>query len=267
LRDAALTDAEELSDLYVHRPIAARVVGVLLRTPITPNQVTVLSGALGVGAAAALAVSVEWPGLRIASAALLLASTVLDCCDGQLARAKKMMSANGMALDAAADAVVGLTMVLGATRLLVAAGGSPRLWLLAIAALASYLVQCFLFDVVKEQFFAAHGLRYASSKAALADHRDARQTGVRAAFFDLYWRASGPIVGRTGARRRRAIAPREMRLWTFVGQGTHMTCLYVAAAVSALWMPALLACLIVFAVAMNVWVFALIANGASPLRS
>jgi hypothetical protein len=147
------------------------------------------------------------------------------------------------------------------------AGGSSRLWLLALAALAGYLVQCFLFDVVKEQFFLTHGLRYASSKTVQADGHDARQTGVRAAFFNLYWGISGPIVRRASAAGRGAIAPRSMRLWTLVGQGTHMTCLYVAAAVSAFWPPALLVCLIVFAVAMNVWAFALIASGASPLRT
>jgi phosphatidylglycerophosphate synthase len=267
LRDAALSDAEEFSDLYVHRPIAARLVRALVAAPITPNQVTLLSGATGLLAAVALARSADRPTLRLVSAALLFASTILDCCDGQLARAKNMMSANGVALDAAADVVVGSAMVLAATALVVQTGGAPRLWLLAPVALASYGLQCFFVDVMKERFLAAHGLRYASSKAVQADQRRARGGGVRAWLFALYWRAAGPLIRSSDAASAGRISPAAMGLWTTVGQGTHMTCLYVAAAISYIWPPALLACLLVFAVVMNVVMAGLIVGGASPIRA
>jgi phosphatidylglycerophosphate synthase len=260
VRDAALSDAEELSDLYVHRPIAARLVRALVPTSITPNQVTALSAAAGVLAAVALVRSSDRPALRLLSAGLLFASTVLDCCDGQLARAKKIMSANGMALDAAADVVVGVAMVLAATAIAVRETGSARTWLIAPVALVSYGAQCFVVDVVKERFLAAHGLRYASSKARQADQRREGSRGVRAWFFEQYWRAAGPLIRTSNLRR---ISPEAMRAWTLIGQGTHMSCLYVAAAISVVWPSALFACLLVFSVLMNVLMIGLLVRGTA----
>ena len=46
-----------------------------------------------------------------------------------------------------------------------------------------------------------------------------------------------------------------------------MTCLYVAAAVSAAWLPALYVCLLVFSIGLNAVMAALVLSGASPLRS
>jgi phosphatidylglycerophosphate synthase len=260
LRDAALSDAEELSDLYIHRPIAARLVRALVPTPITPNQVTAFSAAAGVLAAVALARSGDRPALRLLSAGLLFASTVLDCSDGQLARAKNITSANGMALDAAADVVVGIAMVLAATAIVANDAGFVRAWLTAPVTLVSYAIQCFIFDVVKERFLAAHGLRYASSKALQAVERRERDGGIQGWLFDQYWRAAGPRI-RTSALRR--ISPDAMRIWTLIGQGTHMTCLYAAAAVSFVWPPALLACLLVFSVVMNVLMIGLVVRGTA----
>jgi phosphatidylglycerophosphate synthase len=261
---ATLADAEELPDFYIHRPVAARLVRLLLLTPITPNQVTLASGAAGVLAALALARSVDRPALRLACAALLFGSTVLDCCDGQLARARQMTSPNGMLLDAAADVVVGISMVVAATHVVAQASGSSALWLLAPVVLASYAVHCYLFDVVKEQFFAAHGLKYQSSKAEHAEQRAAAaRQGAGAWLFDFYWRTAGPLI-RPARNGSRVIDPLAMRVWTLVGQGTHMACLYIAAALSYAWLPALTVCLLVFAVAMNLVMAGLFAAGASP---
>lgn len=263
---ATLGDAEEFFDLYFHRPVAAQVVRLLLRTPITPNQVTLLSGASGVLAAIALGRGVDRPLLRLAAAGLLLASTILDCCDGQLARAKKLISANGMMFDAATDVAVGLSMVIAATFAVVNTTGSTRLWVLAPVSLASYALQCFLFDVVKEQYFSANDLHYVSSKAEYVDQRRQGRARTQSWLFDLYWRLAGTMV-----KPRSAAAPRmgrtAIRIWTTMGQGTHMTCLYVAAAVSSVWPPALYVCLLVFSVAMNLVIAGLFLGGASPLRA
>lgn len=55
-------EAEELVDEYFHRPPARIVVRFLARTPITPNQVTLLSGLVGV--AAGVLVGLERTGHR-----------------------------------------------------------------------------------------------------------------------------------------------------------------------------------------------------------
>src|SRR6185503_10139305 len=145
----SLEDIEELPDWYLHRPLARRIVDALLPTRVTPNQVTMWSGAAGVLAGVALALGATRPVLRLMSAALLFGSVVLDCVDGQLARARRTMSPGGTALDTLVDVVVSLSIVLAAAYVVGQQHefGSP--WFLTSVALASYAVQCFFFDVAK----------------------------------------------------------------------------------------------------------------------
>ncbi|MEO8689978.1 MAG: CDP-alcohol phosphatidyltransferase family protein [Solirubrobacteraceae bacterium] len=99
---------------------------------LTPNQVTLISAAVGVLAAAAFATG-ERPGM-VAGALLLYAAFVLDCVDGQLARYTRQFSKLGAWLDSIFDRtkeyVVFAGLAIGASR-----SGDPA-WLLAGAALA-----------------------------------------------------------------------------------------------------------------------------------
>jgi hypothetical protein len=83
---------------WIARPPAAVVVYALRRTPITPNQVTVLSTVV---AAAAAAMFAALPGhLWLVAAALVFElSFVLDCADGMLARLRKIASPLGHLFD------------------------------------------------------------------------------------------------------------------------------------------------------------------------
>src|SRR5262245_6569845 len=83
---------------YVSRPAAAFVLYFLRRTPLTPNQVTFASLVVALGGAALMILWRDWTGL-IVSAAVLQASYVLDCVDGQLARLKSMSKPGGAHLD------------------------------------------------------------------------------------------------------------------------------------------------------------------------
>jgi hypothetical protein len=101
------------------------------RRGLTPNQVTLISAAVGVLAAAGFATG-ERPGM-VAGAALLYAAFVLDCVDGQLARYTRQFSKLGAWLDSIFDRtkeyVVFAGLAIGASRT-----GDPA-WLLAGAAL------------------------------------------------------------------------------------------------------------------------------------
>ena len=94
-------------DQRIHRPLARRVVALLVRTPITPNQVTLLSALVGVAAALAVARGAHEARWGAIGGVLLFVSVVLDCCDGQLARARQISSTYGAILDGVADYVVG----------------------------------------------------------------------------------------------------------------------------------------------------------------
>jgi phosphatidylglycerophosphate synthase len=260
---AALNDVEEISDRFLHRPLARPLVRLLLPTPISPNHVTLMSGVTGVAAGVTLALGVERPPLRLASAALLLTSTVFDCADGQLARARRTMSPAGMALDAAADVVVGGSMTIAAAYFAAQYAASAGPWLIAPFVLASYGLHCLLFDIVKERYLADHRIVYASSKAVHAA-APARRGGPLRGLFDLYWRVAGPIIN---GPRAAAMGRRTIRAWSLLGPGTHMTLLYASAAMAYVWPPAIYVCLLIFFGGMNALLAALVATGAGPVRT
>lgn len=82
-------------------PIARRIVSVLMHTPVTPNQVTTVQ--LAVAAVGAWFVSRPSAHSVLIGAALFEVRAILDCVDGTLARAKRMSSPTGHAIDALAD--------------------------------------------------------------------------------------------------------------------------------------------------------------------
>lgn len=109
-RDYAVTDSPRL-DRKVHRPLARPLTRVLLRTPITPNQVTVLSGAVGL--AAALAFARGDAGWAVAGILLYLCAVVLDHADGEIARSKGLTSTFGRWLDIGIDCGVHGAVIVG----------------------------------------------------------------------------------------------------------------------------------------------------------
>lgn len=89
---------------HFDRQISGAISRQLLKTSITPNQVTILVTLLGVFAGYCLAQS----GYRakLIGSLLFLLTSILDGCDGEIARAKKMTSRLGGWLDLLGDNVV-----------------------------------------------------------------------------------------------------------------------------------------------------------------
>ena len=92
---------------FFSRPLTA----ILLKTPLTPNHVTLLS--LGFGAAAAFLFSRGDYGHMVSGAVCLQIAAVLDCCDGEIARAKNLKSKLGAVLDVVVDLAVDLLLFSG----------------------------------------------------------------------------------------------------------------------------------------------------------
>jgi hypothetical protein len=119
-------DVEEILDDRVNRPLASLLVRVLAPTPITPNQVTILSGIAGIFCGIAIGMaSPERTWLVPIGGALLFLSILLDCADGQLARLRGTSSFMGRALDGYTDAVVTAAAFIGFAVFLYRAGYSP----------------------------------------------------------------------------------------------------------------------------------------------
>lgn len=105
--EKALCDAlAKDTDGYIarfDRRVSIAVSRVLLRLPVTPNQITTASLLIGLAGAWGLATgSYSW---QLAGGLALWCCCILDGCDGEVARLKLMSSPSGAAYDLAADHV------------------------------------------------------------------------------------------------------------------------------------------------------------------
>ena len=107
----ALEDLVEPVNRYIQDPIAKQIVHLLKNTWITPNQVTYFSVLLGF--ASGYAFSFASPASLILGGFLLEATLVLDCVDGQLARAKGTASEWGRLIDGIAGYIAYLAVIWG----------------------------------------------------------------------------------------------------------------------------------------------------------
>ncbi|MFO0618183.1 MAG: CDP-alcohol phosphatidyltransferase family protein [Polyangiaceae bacterium] len=149
--EATLKPASVETPLYLafFRPAAHRVVEWALPRGITANQLTLASIATGLAGAAML--SSKSARVRALGGLFGLAYGVLDCADGQLARATKTSSRIGRILDGASDYIVGTATGAALASTFARKHGRAGV-LLALGGLASIVVQGTLFDHAKNRY-------------------------------------------------------------------------------------------------------------------
>lgn len=98
----ALTAPEQIFPLVRH--LSYRLTPILLKTSLTPNQITTISLLLGLIGSACF-IQASWIA-GIIGGLLLVASYTFDNCDGEVARIKKMSSEFGAKLDDMADWII-----------------------------------------------------------------------------------------------------------------------------------------------------------------
>lgn len=139
LLDSAVKVKDGFFTTFLVSPYSKFVARWCADRGLTPNQVTTISMAMGLIAAACFALGTR-AGL-IAGAVLLQLAFTADCVDGQLARYSRQFSKLGAWLDSVFDRgkeyVVYAALALGGVRI----GGAPSIWLLASAALALQTVR------------------------------------------------------------------------------------------------------------------------------
>ncbi len=127
---------------YLNRPLSRRLSQLLARTAVTPNQLSVLSFLVALVGAAFLAMSQGTPW--IIGGLLIQFGSVLDGCDGEIARLKHMQSARGAWLDTIldryADIAVGTAIVFAAARY------SPQsvTWIVGWVAVSSFVLASYV---------------------------------------------------------------------------------------------------------------------------
>lgn len=270
-------DVEEPIDYYWHRPLAARLVRLLVPLPVTPNQVTYASGFVSLLSGAALSLG-AWYDRHWAAvgAALLLASIVLDCADGQLARVRGTSSAVGRALDGLMDAVAPLAVFHGMAFYLLAQGyGAAVIWPVGLCAGGSLIWHASQYDVNKNIYlhggrpeFSLGGKTLVSVADMEAFSEEYEQRGERwnALLMRVWAFWTRPQIEAMAMWLDDAISPRndterqayreifapQMRGYSWLGFGTHLFLLTVAAA-AAPWEPRVIwAVWLLMALPMNV---------------
>ena len=270
-------DVEEVVDRYFHRPIAAAVAALLIPLPITPNQVTLSSLAVGwLGSfflfQAFFVDETGSPALWLLSGGLLFLAVIFDCVDGQLARARGGGSRVGRILDGFVDVLVlfpayvilgfGIQSFYGNTWLIIAAVAGFSTW-----------IHCIVYDKVKNLYLArtmpeAGGAEGTETLEGVRQElAEARESGsllerfllwVYVGYLQVQDRfASGstekvPQVSPADIERFRGNHRSTMRLASYLGLGTHMMIIYAGIAMMSVDLRAVLVMQILFATIFNV---------------
>ncbi len=140
-------EVEEPIDLALHRPLAFLVAKSAYRTPLTPNQLTLLSMLLGIMGGYVLFAS--GPGHafggdlvlgHIVGGSLLFLSQVVDCSDGMLARMRKSSSELGRMLDGVGDMLTQIAASIGSVAVILRRypGSSATVAVILLASLTIY---------------------------------------------------------------------------------------------------------------------------------
>jgi phosphatidylglycerophosphate synthase len=127
-------------DRLLHRRLSRPLSRLLLRRGTSPHVVTAAGIAVGV-VGGVLVGSVGTATVAVA-VLLLLLSNVLDCSDGEIARARFAESKRGHVLDVMGDTLVHLAVLAGIARRLMADGQVPPGWaivLLGLGVLGSFV--------------------------------------------------------------------------------------------------------------------------------
>jgi len=101
LRDQGRKTRDGPVSRHLNRPVSRWLSRYLVRTSVTPNQISLISWMLSCVAAVSMAVS-GYPALAIGGALAQLAS-IIDGCDGEIARLKHSQSEFGGWFDAVLD--------------------------------------------------------------------------------------------------------------------------------------------------------------------
>jgi phosphatidylglycerophosphate synthase len=141
---------EEPFDFFVFRPAALAVLNVLYRTPVTPNQVSIF--AMFVAFASGYCLSLGTSAGFFAGGAGILVFSVLDCCDGMLARIRKNNGILGEPLDMFVDIVATISFFSGLAIGLARKVEFGHFWYFAILSGLVIMVHAGIYQYFKKKF-------------------------------------------------------------------------------------------------------------------
>ena len=101
----------QFMDIWVNSIFSIKISSLLVKTFLTPNQITILGLFIGLASGILFAQGNYWNTLI--GGVLLSITAILDCCDGDVARLKFMESDFGENLDTACDNIINIFIFIG----------------------------------------------------------------------------------------------------------------------------------------------------------
>ena len=141
----------------LNRPISLRISKVLLKTGITPNQISVLSFIIGL-AGASLFFFGEYFYL-ILGGIIVHIHSIVDGCDGEIARLKLRRTKYGGYLDSFLDRYVDAVIILGLTYGYWSISGDSMIWIMGFAALIGSFINTYTGEKYDSIFKIGNGTR------------------------------------------------------------------------------------------------------------
>lgn len=152
----------------LNRPISTRVSARLVSTGITPNQITVISFLISLLGAGLLSVGLYAAGL--VGGLLVQLASVIDGCDGEIARLKHLSSARGAWLDTVLDRYADMAVALAVTYAFATAHPGPLAWIVGFLAAFGFILASY----VTKEFAIRHDRPYPNDVLNRLKRRDLR---------------------------------------------------------------------------------------------
>ena len=155
---------------WINRPLSTRLSKYLARTGVTPNQITVASflmSLIGAGFLAAGGYAVGALG-----GLLIQAASVIDGCDGEVARLKGIATPRGAWLDTMLDRYADIAITLGIVTAYIRHAPAPGVLPVTVGIVAA--TGFILASYVTKEFARHHTLAYPQDFLDRMKHRDLR---------------------------------------------------------------------------------------------
>ena len=127
---------------YINRPLSNRFSVVLSKTPLTPNHITLLSFFMALLGAVGLSTTNPW--FWVAGGIIIQIASIVDGCDGEIARIKLLQSPQGAwidtMLDRYSDLAIGFAVVFSASQMY----DSVWIWPVGFIATISFLMASYV---------------------------------------------------------------------------------------------------------------------------
>jgi phosphatidylglycerophosphate synthase len=199
-------DVESALDIYFYRPLGYACARFFAQLHFSPSAVSLLGAAFGV--LAGHLYFYRDLRLNLLGMVLHLGTNILDNADGQLARLTNRGSLSGAITDGFADYVVFLSIYVHLALRYVVEGGTPAVWLLALAAALSHAWQSMMIDHYRHAY-----LQFVTGSKSADENSSA---AVRIAYERIGWNKFFRKLGLWNylqyTRRQETFAPELLQL-------------------------------------------------------